>query len=264
MSKAEERANRRKAWWDKHRKKADGMFKEEPDDTVAAVSPVEQNGNNLCIKIQSKDQEDQDVKSEDKIDAQNDNKSESQAVAEEDSERPAKKRRRNKKSKNKDKVSNLLETKQESENNEKELDKSEKDSKETAKKPEKKAQKKSYVLFVGNLPYNVTKQQLEEHFIRTGGVKTIRLPTEKTTGKPRGFAYIEFKNNKAFMFALMLHHTELLGRQINVEFTSIGGNNKNRKDRLKLKNEAMAKYKLRPDEIYKPPTKKNFSKKFKQ
>lgn len=45
--------------------------------------------------------------------------------------------------------------------------------------------------------------------------------------------------------ALRLHHTTLGGRKINVEFTSIGGGkSENRKDKLKRKNEALAKHKM--------------------
>ncbi|CAE1311379.1 NOP6 [Acanthosepion pharaonis] len=96
--------------------------------------------------------------------------------------------------------------------------------------------KKAYVVFVGNLPYAVTKEQLEEHFRKTGGVKKIRIPKEKGTDRGRGFAYIEFKDRISHKIGLRLHHTHLGGRQINVEFTSIGGKNPKRLEKLKQKN----------------------------
>lgn len=102
-----------------------------------------------------------------------------------------------------------------------------------------------YVLFVGNLPYSVTKEQLEEHFRKTGGVKAVRIPKEKGTGKSKGFAYVEFKNRISHGIALRLHHTTLGGRKINVEFTSHGsGKNDQRKEKLKLKNLKLAKMKV--------------------
>ncbi|XP_014785255.1 uncharacterized protein LOC106879991 [Octopus bimaculoides] len=103
--------------------------------------------------------------------------------------------------------------------------------------------KKAYVVFVGNLPYSVTKEQLEEHFRKTGGVKKVRIPTERGTNKPRGFAYIEFKDRISHKIGLRLHHTHLNGRQINVEFTSIGGNNPRRREKLQQKNLKLSKMK---------------------
>lgn len=47
-------------------------------------------------------------------------------------------------------------------------------------------------LFVGNLPYDVTEAELREHFAAIGPVSFIALPTDRDTGKPRGFAFVEF------------------------------------------------------------------------
>ncbi|CAG5114868.1 unnamed protein product [Candidula unifasciata] len=97
--------------------------------------------------------------------------------------------------------------------------------------------KNKYVLFIGNLPYNITREQLEEHFRKTGGIKSVRIPKEKGTDKGRGFAYMEFDGRISHGIALRLHQTTLGGRKINVEFTSIGGGKSEaRKEKLKLKN----------------------------
>ncbi|RUS74648.1 hypothetical protein EGW08_017581 [Elysia chlorotica] len=96
---------------------------------------------------------------------------------------------------------------------------------------------KKYVLFIGNLPFDITREQLEEHFRKTGGIKSIRIPREKTTDKGRGFAYMEFDGRISHGIALRLHQTTLGGRKINVEFTSIGGGKSEaRKEKLKQKN----------------------------
>ncbi|GAB1609399.1 nuclear localization sequence-binding protein-like [Argonauta hians] len=119
---------------------------------------------------------------------------------------------------------------------------------------ENKPVKKAYVVFVGNLPYSVTKEQLEEHFRKTGGVKKVRIPTERGTNKPRGFAYIEFKDRISHKIGLRMHHTHLNGRQINVEFTSIGGNNPRRREKLQQKNSKLSKMKrdyTRPESSWK-------------
>ncbi|KAL8604272.1 hypothetical protein ACOMHN_023642 [Nucella lapillus] len=76
-----------------------------------------------------------------------------------------------------------------------------------------------YILFVGNLPYTIDKGQLMSHFRKTGGVKSIRIPKDKS-GTPKGFAYVEFKDRISHGIALRLHHTTLGGRRINVEFST--------------------------------------------
>src|SRR2546423_251506 len=49
-------------------------------------------------------------------------------------------------------------------------------------------------LFVGNLPYNATEAELREHFSAVGPVSYLSLPTDRETGQPRGFAFIEFND----------------------------------------------------------------------
>jgi cold-inducible RNA-binding protein len=49
-------------------------------------------------------------------------------------------------------------------------------------------------LFVGNLPYSATEAELREHFSAVGAVSYISLPTDRETGRPRGFAFIEFSD----------------------------------------------------------------------
>ena len=47
-------------------------------------------------------------------------------------------------------------------------------------------------LFVGNLPYSATEQQVREHFSAVGPVMSVSLPMDRETGRPRGFAFVEF------------------------------------------------------------------------
>ena len=48
-------------------------------------------------------------------------------------------------------------------------------------------------LFVGNLPYDVTEAELRAHFTAMGPLSSLALPTDRDTGKPRGFAFVEFR-----------------------------------------------------------------------
>jgi len=47
-------------------------------------------------------------------------------------------------------------------------------------------------LFVGNLAYDVTAPELRELFAEVGTASDVILPTDRETGRPRGFAFVEF------------------------------------------------------------------------
>jgi RNA recognition motif-containing protein len=47
-------------------------------------------------------------------------------------------------------------------------------------------------LFVGNLAYDVTEADLKELFSAVGSAPSVRIPTDRETGKSRGFAFVEF------------------------------------------------------------------------
>lgn len=73
-------------------------------------------------------------------------------------------------------------------------------------------------LFVGNLPWGITEDQLWETFGEFGSVNAIRLPTDRETGKPKGFGYIQYGSpedaKKAYEGAA---GTEFEGRAINLD-----------------------------------------------
>jgi RNA recognition motif-containing protein len=48
-------------------------------------------------------------------------------------------------------------------------------------------------LFVGNLPYDVTEAELRAHFAAIGPLSYLSLAMDRDTGKPRGFAFVEFR-----------------------------------------------------------------------
>jgi RNA recognition motif-containing protein len=49
-------------------------------------------------------------------------------------------------------------------------------------------------LFIGNLPYDTTDAELREHFSPIGRLTQVFLPVDRETGRPRGFAFVEFEN----------------------------------------------------------------------
>jgi RNA recognition motif-containing protein len=47
-------------------------------------------------------------------------------------------------------------------------------------------------LFIGNLPYGATDAELREHFAAVGAPSQIVMPVDRETGRPRGFAFVDF------------------------------------------------------------------------
>lgn len=74
-------------------------------------------------------------------------------------------------------------------------------------------------LFVGNLPYSITEEQLREAFSEKGrSVHTVRVALDRETQRPRGFAFIEMGSDEDADGAIRdLHNQMLLGRTIFVE-----------------------------------------------
>ncbi len=64
-------------------------------------------------------------------------------------------------------------------------------------------------LFVGNLSYDATEADLRQHFGTIGPVSYCYLPTDRETGRPRGFAFVEFADD-----ALAHQAIEQLNNQI--------------------------------------------------
>lgn len=72
-------------------------------------------------------------------------------------------------------------------------------------------------LFVGNLPYNATEADLREHFGAIGPLSYVYLPTDRETGKPRGFAFVEFIERAQAEEAIRrLNNQPFMGRSIAV------------------------------------------------
>jgi RNA recognition motif-containing protein len=47
-------------------------------------------------------------------------------------------------------------------------------------------------LFVGNLPYDATEEEIRQHFSSVGSLSYVSIPLDRETGKKRGFAFVEF------------------------------------------------------------------------
>ncbi|MGC2659555.1 MAG: RNA-binding protein [Bryobacteraceae bacterium] len=72
-------------------------------------------------------------------------------------------------------------------------------------------------IFVGNLSYQTTQEELIAAFSQYGNVERAALVTDRMTGQPRGFAFVEMTNrNEAEEAIARLNGAELHGRTMNV------------------------------------------------
>jgi RNA recognition motif-containing protein len=72
-------------------------------------------------------------------------------------------------------------------------------------------------LYVGNLPFSSTEQDLEQAFAAFGTVTSVSVVTDRETGRPRGFAFVEMSTDQEAQAAVDgLNDTELGGRRIKV------------------------------------------------
>src|SRR5262249_58560999 len=72
-------------------------------------------------------------------------------------------------------------------------------------------------LFVGNLAYSTTDQDLRELFSRVGTCESASVLNDRETGRSRGFGFVEMSTDDEAQRAITeLNLTELQGRSINV------------------------------------------------
>ena len=72
-------------------------------------------------------------------------------------------------------------------------------------------------IFVGNLNYSTTQEDLTSAFAQFGNVERVNVVTDRDTGQPRGFAFVEMTNaNEAQTAISQLNGAELNGRAMNV------------------------------------------------
>jgi cold-inducible RNA-binding protein len=72
-------------------------------------------------------------------------------------------------------------------------------------------------IFVGNLSYQTTQDELYAAFSHYGAVERVNIITDRDTGQPRGFAFVEMTESRDAATAIsQLNGAELNGRALNV------------------------------------------------
>jgi len=73
-------------------------------------------------------------------------------------------------------------------------------------------------LYVGNLTYDVTEEQLRELFAQFGPVQSVAIVTDRFTGRSKGFGFVEMENATDAQTAInSLDGQDLNGRSIKVD-----------------------------------------------
>jgi cold-inducible RNA-binding protein len=72
-------------------------------------------------------------------------------------------------------------------------------------------------LYVGNLPFNTTEQDLQNLFAGAGNVETVNVVRDTATGRARGFAFVEMASDEEAQQAIsMLNAHDFGGRNLTV------------------------------------------------
>ncbi|KAJ3058837.1 hypothetical protein HDU99_006622, partial [Rhizoclosmatium hyalinum] len=79
----------------------------------------------------------------------------------------------------------------------------------------------SDTLFVGNLTFNATEDSVRNFFGEQGEILSCRLPTDRETGQPKGFAYVQFADIDTAQAALnALNGADFEGRNVRLDFSA--------------------------------------------
>ncbi|XP_040572057.1 polyadenylate-binding protein 2 isoform X1 [Lepeophtheirus salmonis] len=71
-------------------------------------------------------------------------------------------------------------------------------------------------VYVGNVDYGATAEELEQHFHGCGSINRVTILCNKYDGHPKGFAYVEFADKDSVSTAMALDDSLFRGRQIKV------------------------------------------------
>ena len=76
-------------------------------------------------------------------------------------------------------------------------------------------------VFVGNMSFDTTREELQELFGQAGEIAEVVVPTDRMSGRPRGFAFVTFATDEAAAAAIQkLDGQELDGRNLRVNEAS--------------------------------------------
>jgi len=71
-------------------------------------------------------------------------------------------------------------------------------------------------IYVGNLPFSATDAEVRELFAQHGTVESVSIITDRDTGRPRGFGFVEMSSADASRAIQALNGTDFDGRSLKV------------------------------------------------
>ncbi|KAM0287235.1 hypothetical protein ACHAQH_000549 [Verticillium albo-atrum] len=71
-------------------------------------------------------------------------------------------------------------------------------------------------IFVGNVDYSASPEEIQAHFQSCGSINRVTILLDKFTGQPKGYAYVEFTEPSLVAQALVLNESVFKGRNIKV------------------------------------------------
>ena len=90
-------------------------------------------------------------------------------------------------------------------------------------------------VYVGNLSYNATEEDLRSFFNECGAISEVAIPQDRATNRARGFAFVTFDSESNANKAIELNGTDLLGRAVKISIahqkSRSGGNSHSHYDR---------------------------------
>ena len=72
------------------------------------------------------------------------------------------------------------------------------------------------MIYVGNLPFTATDDDVRGLFSKHGTVHTVKLVMDRDTGRPRGFCFVEMENSAAHAAISALNGADFSGRSLRV------------------------------------------------
>ncbi|KAF1769803.1 hypothetical protein GCK72_001620 [Caenorhabditis remanei] len=80
---------------------------------------------------------------------------------------------------------------------------------------------RGFSVYVGNAAYQTTEQELGDYFSSVGQVTNVKIVCDRETGRPRGFAFVEFADEASAQKACeQLNGADFNGRQLRVNLAS--------------------------------------------
>ncbi|XP_059146197.1 RNA-binding protein 34-like [Physella acuta] len=101
-------------------------------------------------------------------------------------------------------------------------------------------------IFVGNLPFTITEEELRDHFEDCGEIINVRVVRDRQTNLGKGICYVQFESKDSVSLALKLNKSELQGRPIRVMVCT--NKEKKKKPKKVLKDEGQEVKKQKSDD----------------